>query len=91
MGIEDIIGNPEELAKGLARFKRDQDYYLANEGRFIKEYPNQFIAIYGEKVITHAKLFPDLLEEIDKKGIPRGEVLWKSTYKQTFILTGAVD
>ncbi len=64
----------QERRKGLERFKKDMDYYEAHRDKLLKEYPEQWVAIFNEDVVDTAPDPDQLLDELRKQGIPTEHV-----------------
>jgi len=68
------VGDPNAVAKDLRRFRRDAKLLSSNHLRFIDEYPEKWVAVCNGNVVA-ADSLDDLLEEVDARGIPRGQVI----------------
>ena len=74
----------------LTRFREDSQYLDHHHDQFVRQYPDQWIAIYNKKVVGVHGDFEMLLEVLRKKGISPGNVVIElmSTEKVTWILSG---
>lgn len=90
-----VIDPPEittQVKDELARFREDSQYLDRHHDRFVKQYPDQWIAIYHKKVVGVHSDFEMLLEMLRKKGVSPGEAVIElmTTEKVTWILSGGV-
>lgn len=90
------IDTPEissQVKDELARFQDDSQYLDRHHDRFVKQYPDQWIAIYHKKVVGVHSDFEILLEMLRKKGISPGEAVIElmTTEKVTWILSGGAN
>lgn len=58
----------------LRRFRRDVDYYRAHQAQLLKQYPEQWVAIFNEQVVGTDPDYDRLLDEVEAKGISVGRV-----------------
>ena len=56
----------------LKRFKRDTSYYEAHRQELLEQYPEQWVAIYEQRVVGTAKNLKRLVAQLQRKGIPQG-------------------
>ncbi len=54
----------------LARFQRDADYFESHYEQLLREYPEQWVAVFNQTVVGTASDFDALLETLDQAGIP---------------------
>jgi hypothetical protein len=59
----------------LQRFKRDTAYYEAHQEELLEQYPEQWVAIYNERVVGADVDLPHLLTTIKENGISPGQAL----------------
>jgi hypothetical protein len=59
----------------LQRFKRDTAYYEAHQEELVKQYPEQWVAIYDERVVGAAADLYHLLATIKAKSISPSQAL----------------
>ena len=85
MKIEDIIRNfgPNFrvlISSGhLETFKKDAVWFDENYKDLRRTHQDEWIAVYGQRVIAHHKDMDNLLEQLDEKGV-RGKAFVKRTY-----------
>ena len=63
-----------EVQAELARFHRDTQYYEGHYAELLERYPEQWVAIYHERVVGAAPDFDELLDDLQTKEIPVGHV-----------------
>lgn len=61
-----IQSNELKIEETPLSFREDQEWALENYQQFMKEYPDQWIAIYGKKVVATGKDLT-LVEDTAKK------------------------
>lgn len=59
----------------LERFRKDTAYYEAHREELLQQYPEQWAAIFDERVVGVASDVEHLLEKLKAKGIPPGKGL----------------
>jgi len=77
--IERII-NPEETARSLVGFRGNTKYFDKNYQTLREKYPDEFVAVYDQKVVGHGRNFSQLVESLNKENIDTGEVFIGRTY-----------
>lgn len=84
---KEMIGdNYDKIRADLARFSADTRWVTDNYEALKKDYGDMYVAVLDKKVrASHADL-TKLLEEIDEKGIDRGNVHIERIYKQDVAL-----
>ncbi len=65
----------QERQRELQRFQRDIDYYQAHQEELLRQYPEQWVAIFNEHVVGTAPELDQLLTEVKQKGVPVGRSL----------------
>lgn len=58
----------------LARFERDGDYLDQHYEELLEQYPEQWVAIYNQRVVAHAKDIWELVRQVREGGIPPGDI-----------------
>ena len=77
-GKDDItkrIGKPEEIDRDLQSFRKSAMLLSSSHPRLVDSYENQWVAVYEGDTVAHGDTLKEVLEKIDKKGIPRGHVV----------------
>jgi hypothetical protein len=64
-----------ELQAELQRFKRDTQYYEAHREALLKQYPEQWVAIFNQQVVGAAPDVDQLLTALQHEGIPAEHAL----------------
>lgn len=79
----------QEKQAELRRFRRDVDYYQAHQGDLLRQYPEQWVAIFNERVVGADPDYDRVLDQAKAKGISVGRVfMQRLTEKdQLLILT----
>jgi len=82
------VGSPEEIYQELAKFRRDVTLLAQQRPNLVKKHPNKWIAFYDGKVVFIADTLEELLQIVDKEGLPRDRVVTQflSTEKKIMIL-----
>ena len=70
-----IAENYDRIRADLARFSADTGWVVDNREALKKDYGDMYVAVLGKKVRASHADFSGLLEEIDRKGIDRGNVV----------------
>jgi len=71
----DLIGDPDELERELADFRRNAQVLSSRQRHLIAGYPKQWVAIFGGEVAAFAPTLEGLLEQMQERGIPRGHAI----------------
>jgi len=76
------------VKEGLNRFREDSQFLDHNHEKFVKKYPDQWVAAYNKKIVGVNSDFETLLDELRQKGISPGETAIElmTTEKVTWIL-----
>lgn len=61
---------PEELD----RYRTDALYFEQHREDFLQRYPERWIAVYNQAVVATARRLPQLLRQLEHRGLPRGYV-----------------
>lgn len=76
-----------ELQAELQRFKQDTQYYEAHREDLLKQYPEQWVAIFNQQVVGAAPDFDQLLRALEHSGIPAEQALIEHvTYKDELLI-----
>ena len=70
-----IAKNYDQICADLARFSADTGWVVDNREALKKDYGDMYVAVLGKKVRASHEDFSELLEEIDRKGIDRRNVV----------------
>ncbi len=66
---------PENTVRSLREFHESSRVLSSSHPRLIDEYPDQWVAVSGEGVISHGESLDYVLGEVDKKGLRRSDTL----------------
>ena len=69
--IRKLTGDPNKIDRDLEEFHKSAKVLSFEWARLIDEYPQQWVGVYQSIVKAHADTLPELLQELDKQGIPR--------------------
>ena len=66
-----------QIRAELQRFKKDTAYYEAHYEELLKKYPEQWVAIFNQKVVGASPDYEQLLAELEERGVPTERTLFK--------------
>jgi len=72
----------EKVAKSLEQFTRDAKYFSANYQALRAQFPDEWVAVYQERVVSHNKSYRELLIELSKQKVTRGEYIERTYVKE---------
>ena len=61
-----------ELWRELERFRDEARYFDAHRQELLGTYPDQWVAVYGKRVVAAAAEHRVLLDQLEVQGIPAG-------------------
>ena len=64
----------QEKQAELRRFRRDVDFYQAHQDELLKQYPEQWVAIFNEQVVGADPDYDRVLDQVQAKRISVGRV-----------------
>ena len=64
---------PKKIARDLRAFSRTARFFSTNEGRLLKKYPRQWVAVYDGKVRASAKTLDEVISKLEKQKLPPNE------------------
>ena len=73
--ILELIGDPNEIDASLSAYRESAKRLSSDSPRMIETYPKQWIALYDGAVKAQGNTFETLMFQIDKKGLPRRELV----------------
>ena len=73
--ILEQIGDPRVINEELESFRDAARTLSSKHPRMIDKYPKQWIAVYRGKVRAQGSTFWSLMDEVDKKKLPREQVI----------------
>ena len=59
----------------LDSFHRNVEYFDVNHSQLVQDYTDQWVAIFGERVVGADRDLDTLVEKLDSQNLPVGEVL----------------
>jgi hypothetical protein len=72
----ELLGkDPNQVARELADFSQTARVLSSDHPRLIDEHPDQWVALYQGRVETFGKTLEELIAELEKKGLPRNDVI----------------
>lgn len=80
--ILDIIGDPQKIDEELRDFRKTARYLSSRRSRITERYPEQWVALHSGKVQAHGPTLTGVLEEIDAKGLSRGQTIVTFIHKE---------
>ncbi len=75
-----IIGDPKVLDENLRQFRADSEYFDKNYAKLRREYPDEWVFIYEQRVRAHGKDLECLVELLKKYGLDTSKVYHGRTY-----------
>ncbi len=73
--LRELIGDPEEVYKGLREFQKSARKLSAQEKEIMELYPEQWIGFVRGRVEANAPTREAVLRELDAKGVDRADVI----------------
>lgn len=67
-------------------FQKDVGYYEGNREKLLEEYPEQWVAIYNQKVVGAAPDVQQLLTDLKQRGIPTERLLVRHVTREDEML-----
>jgi hypothetical protein len=64
----------ERVQQDLDRFTRDMLYFDQHREELLQQYPERWVAVYNQQVVGAAKDPKRLVRQLQRKGIPPGQV-----------------
>ena len=69
------MGGKEKVLEDFARHRRDVEFFEYHGEELLKEYPNEWVAVYNVEVVDTDKDFFVLLDRLEEKGIPTNKTV----------------
>ena len=70
---------------------KDVEFFNKNSQEIMKQYPEQWIGILGQKVVGAAPDIYDLMAQLKEKGIAQDVVLWQHMTKEETLMLDVYD
>ena len=67
--------DPEDIARRLREFSKSAGMLSNDRPRLINEHPLQWIGVYRGEVSAKADDLPSLMEDLERRGIPLGDMI----------------
>jgi len=64
----------QQIQQELDHYRNDALYFEHHRQELLRRYPERWIAVYDQQVVGTAKRLPQLLKQLEKRGLPRGRV-----------------
>jgi len=58
----------------LERYRMDALYFEQHRQDLLHRYPERWIAVYNQEVVATARRLPQLLQQLENRGLPRAQV-----------------
>lgn len=73
------------------RFRKDIEYYEANEEEFLRNHRDHWIAVFDQRVVGTSPDLDDLLDTLQRKRLPIGHIYiqYARPDEEILILAGA--
>ena len=65
------------MDQGAQRFQNDAFYVRDRWEELLQQFPDRWIAVYGQKVVTTARTHKELVAKLRRKGVPPAEAYTK--------------
>lgn len=77
------VGGLDEFKRKREQFSRDLAFIDENRDKLLENYNENWVAIYNSEVVAHGKDYNNVLSQLEKKGMPVGQIPIKflSTHK----------
>lgn len=71
------IGGIQEFQRQFRQYSQSVDYIDRDRRKLLKDYDNQWVAVYDSKVIAHGKKYGDVVKIIEQRKFPIEQVALK--------------
>lgn len=61
----------------LDRYNKDMDHFYRHRPQLLEQYPEQWVAIYNQRVVGAAKDIESLVKDLKEQGLEPGHVFVK--------------
>ena len=88
----DVVGDPKKVVSEIERFKGNVRYFETNYSALVKQFPNEWVAIFNQSIILHDRSYIRVLKSLRGLGVNTGHayVQFLETKQRTQILQEAV-
>ncbi len=70
-----LIGDPKRVVEDLRMFRRSTRALSSDHPRLIDKYQRKWVAVHGGKVRAKAATLRRLMASVDRRGIPRENIV----------------
>ena len=70
------------VAERLKRFSKSASLFSSQQNNLITKYPKQWVAVFDGKVVANAKTLDEVLAELLRQGVPKGEAMIRYLERQ---------
>lgn len=70
-------GGTEGFAKKFQQYSASVSFIDDNRKELLSKYDGNWVAVYNSNVVAHAKEYEELVDKIERKGLPIGELAIK--------------
>ncbi len=81
----------EEQKRRDQEHQKDVEWFNKNHRELMKRYPEQWVAVLGQKVVGAALDVYDLIARLKEKGIAQDVILWEQMTEAETIITDVYD
>lgn len=75
--VLESAGGEEEFDRKRQQYTSDLAYFENNQKQLLKNHDDNWVAIYGNKVVAYSKNYDALITQLKKEGIPENEAVIK--------------
>ena len=68
------VGGIEASKRKRKEFRRDLAFIEKNREKLLKDYNERWIAAYKAEIIAHSKDYDDVLSQLERSGMPVGQI-----------------
>ena len=81
----------EEQKRKDAEHRKDVEWFNKHNRELMKQYPEQWIAVLGQKVVGAAPDIYDLIDRLKEEGIAQDVILWEHMTKDVTRMMDVYD
>jgi hypothetical protein len=68
------VGGVEESRRKREEFRRDLAFIEKNRETLLNDYNESWVAVYNSEVVAHGKDYNNILSELERRGMPVGQI-----------------
>lgn len=84
--IIDSMGGIKEFHRRMEQHRKDFEYFDTHHEELLRDYKEEWVAVYNEEVVTHDKDFLNLLKKMDKEVRSNVVIQYVTSKKMIWIL-----